>query len=69
MPRQRCAILDDYQNVVLKITDWSKVSGDLDIKVFDQHLGSHENVITALQGFDIVCAPPSRAPSSRNCRT
>jgi hypothetical protein len=51
MPRQRCAILDDYQNVVLKITDWSKVSGDLDIKVFNQHLGGHENVIKALQGF------------------
>ena len=32
MPRHRCAILDDYQNVVLTVTDWSKVSGDLDIK-------------------------------------
>ena len=36
MPRHRCAILDDYQNVVLTVTDWSKVSGDLDIKVFNQ---------------------------------
>src|SRR4051794_38803642 len=56
MPRQRCAILDDYQNVVLKVTDWSKVSGDLDIKLFNQPPGSHENVIKPLQGFDIVCA-------------
>ena len=39
MPRHRCAILDDYQNVVLKVADWSKVSGDLDIKVFNEHLG------------------------------
>src|SRR3977135_4192209 len=60
MPRQRCAILDDYQNVVLTITDWSKVSGDLDIKVFNQHLGSQENVVKALQGFGIVCAMRER---------
>jgi phosphoglycerate dehydrogenase-like enzyme len=65
MPRQRCAILDDYQNVVLKITDWSKVSGDLDIKVFNQHLGSHENVINALQGFEIVCAMRERTAFPR----
>ena len=25
----RCAILDDYQNVVLKVADWSKVKGDV----------------------------------------
>ena len=36
----RCAILDDYQNVARKVTDWSKVEGDLDIKVFSEHLGS-----------------------------
>jgi phosphoglycerate dehydrogenase-like enzyme len=65
MPRQRCAILDDYQNVVLKITDWSKVSGDLDIKVFNQHLGSQDNVIKALQGFDIVCAMRERTAFPR----
>ena len=65
MPRQRCAILDDYQNVVLKITDWSKVSGDLDIKVFNQHLGSPENVIKALQGFEIVCAMRERTAFPR----
>ena len=65
MPRHRCAILDDYQNVVLKVTDWSKVSGDLDIKVFNQHLGSQENVIKALQGFDIVCAMRERTAFPR----
>ena len=29
----RCAILDDYQNVALKLADWSKVK-DIEIKVF-----------------------------------
>jgi D-3-phosphoglycerate dehydrogenase len=60
MPRYRCAVLDDYQNVVLKVTDWSKVSGDLDIKVFNEHLGGPDNVVKALQGFGIVCAMRER---------
>ena len=27
MPRHRCAILDDYQDVALEVADWSKVAG------------------------------------------
>jgi phosphoglycerate dehydrogenase-like enzyme len=60
MPRYRCAILDDYQNVALKVADWTKVSADLDIKVFNEHLGRHEKVISALQGFQIICAMRER---------
>src|SRR5215470_2044888 len=56
----RCAILDDYQNVALTVTDWSKVAGDLDIKVFNAHLGGAENVVKALQGFEIVVAMRER---------
>lgn len=61
----RCAILDDYQNVALAMADWSKVSGDVDIKVFDRHLGSADNVVAALQGFAIVCAMRERSPFPR----
>jgi phosphoglycerate dehydrogenase-like enzyme len=56
----RCAILDDYQNVALKSTDWSKVKGDLDIKVFSAHLGGPANVIAALKDFEIVVAMRER---------
>jgi D-3-phosphoglycerate dehydrogenase len=65
MPRYHCAILDDYQNVALKVVDWSKVAGDLDIKVFNEHLGREENVIKALQGFEIVCAMRERTAFPR----
>jgi phosphoglycerate dehydrogenase-like enzyme len=65
MPRYRCAILDDYQNVVLNVTDWSKVAGDLDIKVFNEHLGGPDNVVKALQGFNVVCAMRERTPFPR----
>jgi D-3-phosphoglycerate dehydrogenase len=56
----RCAILDDYQDVVLKVADWSKVKGDVDIKVFHEHLGGPDKVIAALQGYQIVVAMRER---------
>jgi D-3-phosphoglycerate dehydrogenase len=56
----RCAILDDYQNVVLKVADWSKVKDDVEFKVFNQHLGGPDKVIAALQGFAIVVAMRER---------
>jgi phosphoglycerate dehydrogenase-like enzyme len=56
----RCAILDDYQNVALKSADWSKISKDVEVKVFDHHLGSADNVVKALQGFDMVVAMRER---------
>jgi phosphoglycerate dehydrogenase-like enzyme len=65
MPRHRCAILDDYQHVALKSADWSKVADDLDCKVFNEHLGGQENVIKALQGFEIVCAMRERTAFPR----
>ena len=65
MPRRRCAILDDYRNVALKSADWSKVATELDCKIFNEHLGSQENVIKALQGFEIVCAMRERTAFPR----
>jgi len=56
----RCAILDDYQNVVLKVVDWSKVKGEVEFKVFNEHLGGPDKVIAALQGFQIVVAMRER---------
>src|SRR5262245_1012591 len=60
MPKYRCAILDDYQNVALKMADWSKVANDLEIKVFNEHLGGPDHVVKALAGFNIVCAMRER---------
>jgi D-3-phosphoglycerate dehydrogenase len=62
----RCAILDDYQNVALSFADWSKVSGDIGIKVFNEHLGTADQVIAALKGFPIVCAMRERTPFPRS---
>jgi phosphoglycerate dehydrogenase-like enzyme len=56
----RCAILDDYQNVALKLADWGKVKDGIEIKVFTEHLGEPDKVIAALQGFDIIVAMRER---------
>jgi D-3-phosphoglycerate dehydrogenase len=42
------------------VTDWSKVAADLDIAVFNEHLGGPDNVIKALQGCEIVVAMRER---------
>jgi len=65
MPRYRCAILDDYQNVALNAADWSKVAGELDIKVFNAHIDGQDKVVKALQGFEIVCAMRERTAFPR----
>jgi len=56
----RCAILDDYQNVALKLADWSKVKNEIEIEVFNEHLGGADKVIAALQGFEIIVAMRER---------
>lgn len=61
----RCAILDDYQNVALKSGDWSKVKGDVEIKVFSEHLGAGQSVVAALKDHAIVVAMRERTAFPR----
>jgi phosphoglycerate dehydrogenase-like enzyme len=61
----RCAILDDYQNVALKLADWSKLKNAIEIKVFQEQLGGADKVIAALQGFEIIVAMRERTAFSK----
>ena len=61
----RAAILDDYQNVALKLADWSPISKDVEVKVFNAPLGDDAAVIKALQGFAIVNMMRERTPFNR----
>jgi phosphoglycerate dehydrogenase-like enzyme len=61
----RAAILDDYQNVAMKFADWSEISKDVDIKVFNAPLDGPDAVIKALQGFAIVVGMRERTPFPR----
>ena len=61
----RAAILDDYQNVAMKLADWSKVTKDVEVKVFDKPFASQDEAIQALQGFAIVVGMRERTPFPR----
>src|SRR5262245_38343256 len=61
----RCAILDDYQNVALKMADWSPIAKDVEVTVFNEHLGGQDKVIKALADFDIICGMRERTAFSR----
>jgi phosphoglycerate dehydrogenase-like enzyme len=65
MTRLRCAILDDYINLTLGITDWSKVKDRVDITVFNQPFASAEAAADALKDFEIICAMRERTPFPR----
>jgi alkanesulfonate monooxygenase SsuD/methylene tetrahydromethanopterin reductase-like flavin-dependent oxidoreductase (luciferase family) len=61
----KIAVLDDYQNVALKMADWSALSGRTEITVFNDHLGDPSAVVERLLPFDIVCVMRERTPLPR----
>jgi len=65
MTRLRCAILDDYLNLSLKLADWSKVEDRVDITVFNQPFASQDTAISALKDFEIILAMRERTPFPR----
>jgi len=56
----RCAILDDYQNVALKLADWS--IPDVEVKVFNEPFADQAATVAALKNFDIICMMRERTP-------
>jgi len=61
----KIAILDDYQNVALKMADWSALATRADIAVFDDHIVDPEALVERLDSFDIVCVMRERTPLPR----
>ena len=63
----RLAILDDYQNAALGSADWGSLGADIQITVFDTHLGHDEaGVAGPLAPFDILVAMRERTPFPRS---
>ncbi len=61
----RCAILDDYQNVALRLGDWRRLDDRLDIRVFTEPFATPDEAARALADFDIVCLMRERTPFPR----
>ncbi len=62
----RIAILDDYQNVALKLADWSKLGSDVEIKVFSAAVRrTPEDTIRDCRGFNVISMMRERTPFPR----
>jgi phosphoglycerate dehydrogenase-like enzyme len=59
------AILDDYQNVALRLADWSRVRHRAEIMVFNDHVADPSAVVERLRPFDVVCVMRERTPLTR----
>jgi phosphoglycerate dehydrogenase-like enzyme len=59
------ALLDDYQNVALKMADWSGLQKDHKVVVFNQRLPDVEAAAKALAEFDVIGIMRERTPFQR----
>ena len=50
----RCAILDDYQQVAFKMSDWSTIQDRVEVILFHNHFESEAQLIEAIKDFEIV---------------
>src|SRR5665213_1895795 len=65
MTRLRCAILDDYTNVTLRMADWPRIEDRVELTVFNAPFASTEAAASALKDFEIICAMRERTPFPR----
>ena len=56
------AILDDYQNVALKLADWSPLAGRVEPVSFTLPFESSDATVEALDGYPVIVAMRERTP-------
>ncbi len=61
----KIAILDDYQNVALRLADWSKLPAGAEITVFDDYLAGIDAMAERLADFEVVGIMRERTPFPR----
>jgi phosphoglycerate dehydrogenase-like enzyme len=59
------AVLDDYQNVALRLADWSRLQQGHRVVVFSQRLPDVEAAARALAAFDVIGIMRERTPFPR----
>jgi phosphoglycerate dehydrogenase-like enzyme len=60
------AVLDDYQEVALRMADWSPLQGRAHIATFHDHLAEPDALVARLEPFEIVCVMRERTPLPRD---
>jgi len=58
----RIALLDDYQDVALKMADWNRLPSTCEVVVFRDHLDDEDAIAQRLSGFDAIMVMRERTP-------
>ena len=59
------AVLDDYQNVALRMADWSRLKTTHQVKVFEERIGEVDALAAALAEFEVIGIMRERTPFQR----
>ncbi len=62
----RLAVLDDYEDVALRLADWGSLRGALEIDVYCDHLTERDELIARLLPYDILIIMRERTPFPRS---
>src|SRR2546422_3400646 len=65
MKMARVALLDDYQNVAMRMADWKSLTTDTEVVAFPDHIADQDKLAARLGDFDIVMAMRERTPFTR----
>jgi phosphoglycerate dehydrogenase-like enzyme len=61
----KVAVLDDYQNVALRMADWAPVARRAEITVFTDHIADPDQLVQRLTPFDVIFVMRERTPLPR----
>ncbi|MSQ24274.1 MAG: D-2-hydroxyacid dehydrogenase family protein [Chloroflexi bacterium] len=62
----RIAILDDYQQIALKMADWGALAAEAKVDAFPDHLFDEAAVAARLSDYDVVIGMRERTPMPRS---
>lgn len=62
---KKLAIIDDYENAALRLTDWGALKSKAEITVFNDHLDDQGQLAERLRDFEILCIMRERTPIPR----
>jgi len=58
----QCAILDDYQQVALRMADWSVLDGQVHIRIFSSYIESVDALIEQVKDCEMIVIMRERTP-------
>jgi phosphoglycerate dehydrogenase-like enzyme len=62
----RCAILDDYQNVALKLANWASLSERVEVTSYATHFETEDALVQAIHDKEIIVIMRERTPFGKS---